>query len=371
MREMIAAFRKLGHEIVLAAADTSGDRRPDEDFEVVRLPCPKSRTLGLDGRYMLANMRARGVLREIADRFRPDAIYERTALYFTAGEWLERQTGLPRILEINALLAEEQRSRLHFPSMAARQEARVLRNSRATSAISECLKKMIVNLQVDPNTIRLFPMAVDPTRFRLSPEPNFRRRELGWPDDVTVIGYVGSMNTYHRPNWFMDLAEKMLRRDEKSIRFIVVGGSAVKVQRHRSRLYKYVEKGLVHFCGTVPQSEMVSWLSCVDVILVPGAAPQATPTKIYETASVGRSLIAPATDPIIELCGADAPNLFTPNDFNSLEERVREFLNSRTKFDDFAVKLREKVTTVHTWENNATGLVNWFQELGAKPRVWK
>ncbi|MEO8376317.1 MAG: glycosyltransferase [Candidatus Sumerlaeota bacterium] len=118
MREMIAAFRKLGHTILLAAADTGGDRRPDEDFEVVRLPCPKSRTLGIDGRYLLANMRARAALKQIADRFQPDAIYERTSLYFTAGEWLEKQTGLPRILEINALLAEEQRSRLHFPSMA-------------------------------------------------------------------------------------------------------------------------------------------------------------------------------------------------------------------------------------------------------------
>ncbi|MCC6546246.1 glycosyltransferase [Candidatus Sumerlaeota bacterium] len=368
MREMIAAFRKLGHTVLLAAADTGGDRRPDEDFEVSRLPCPRSRMLGIDGRYLLANLRARAVLRQIADRFRPDAIYERSSLYFTAGEWLEKQTGLPRILEINALLADEQRSRLHFPSMAARYEARILRNSRATSAISECLKSMITKLKVDPGTIRLFPMAVDPARFKLSSEPNFRRRELGWPDDVTVIGYVGSMNTYHRPNWFMDLAEKMLRRDEKSIRFIVLGGSAVKVQRHRSRLYKFVEEGLVHFCGTVPQSEMVSWLSAMDVVLVPGAAPQATPTKIYETASVGRPLIAPATDPIIELCGRDAPNLFTPNDFNSLEDRVRDFLQSRTKFDEFAAALRQKVTTVHTWENNATGIINWFHELGAKTR---
>jgi glycosyltransferase involved in cell wall biosynthesis len=141
----------------------------------------------------------------------------------------------------------------------------------------------------------------------------------------------------------------------------------VKVQRHRSRLYKWMEEGLVHFCGTVPQSEMMSWLSSMDAILVPGAAPQATPTKIYETAAVGRPLIAPATDPIIELCGPDAPNLFKPNDYKSFEDRVRAFLTDRQVFIDFARKLREKVITKHTWECNATGLLNWFGELAARP----
>jgi len=368
MREMIGAFRGLGHEVCLACADIAGDRRPEEDFPLVKLPRPASRLLGTDGRYLLANHLAKSVLKRVVYDFQPDAVYERSALYFSAGEWLSNRFKLPRVLEVNSILSHEQNQRLHLSSFAWKAELSLLRNSMATAAISGYMSRQLDALGCDPQRIRAFPMAVDPKRFRLPVDPEHRRHELQWPDGDIVLGYVGSMNSYHRPNWFMDLAEKVLRRSEKGVRFLIVGGTALKVQRHRSRLLRWVEQGLVHFTGSVPQAEMTGWMAAMNVVLVPGAAPQSTPTKIFEAAAVGRPVILPATEPIKELCGQEAHFLFRPNDFRSFEKKVREFITDPDDFTRPAAVLQRKIIAEHTWERHARDIVHWLTELQGERR---
>lgn len=363
LREMIAAFRHLGHEVCLAAADLSGDRRPEENFRAEKLPQPLSRKLGIDGRYLLANFLARKPLLELARDFKPDAIYERSSLYFGSGEWLATKLGIPRVLEVNALLSEEQQTRLHFPGFAHQREARLIRRAAGVAAISNYMVKRLVALGRPASQTRPFPMAVDPARFHPVEDPQERRRALGWAPDDIVLGYVGSMNHYHRPIWFMDLAEKLLRKGAP-VRFLVVGGSASKIERFRGRLLRWVNEGRVHFEGSVPQEQLSSWLAAMDAILVPGAAPQSTPTKIFEAAAVGCPLLLPATEPIAELCGPNANYLFRPEDFNSFEDKVKAFLGDPSPFRTDAKALQEKVLAHHTWEQHARELADWFSELG-------
>ncbi|CAN5321169.1 hypothetical protein BH09SUM1_BH09SUM1_14020 [soil metagenome] len=363
MREMIAAFRGLGHEICLAASDLSGDRRDEEDFQTVKLPTSSSRLLGHDGRYVWANRQARAPLEEAVRTFRPDAIYERSALYFGAGAWLAKKHGLPRIMEVNALLAEEQRTRLHFAGAARKFEENLLRKATAIAAISNQMCGQLKELGCDPARLRPFPMAVDPSRFHPSPRPNAHRKSLNWPADAVVLGYVGSMNSYHRPSWYVDFAEKILRRAERDVRFLIVGGTPDKIQRYRSRLLKWEEEGRVLFTGSVPQAEMVGWLSAMDAVLIPGASPQSTPTKIFETAAVGRPMLLPATEPISEICGADSIFLFKANDFRSFEDKVRDYLARPRIYDAAAEEFRNFVVEKHTWEQHARRLVEWFQRM--------
>ncbi len=364
MREMIASFRKLGHEVMLASADPGGDRRPDEqDIPTVKLPAPTSRLLGFDGRYLLANRLARGTLRRAAHSFRPDAIYERFALYFAAGDWLARKYAIPRILEVNALLSEEQRDRLHYPQWALKTELNVIRRAEAIASISRYMIEELARRGIDTSNARPFSMAVNPDRFLPAPDPEVRREQLGWTAGEIVLGYVGSMNVYHQADWFMDLAEKMLRRGEDRVRFLIVGGSATKVEKHRGRLVRWVDQGRVHFTGSVPQSELGGWISAMDAVLIPGASPQSTPTKIFESAAVGRPIILPATEPIREICGGDAPYLFPPQDFSAFEARVRNFLSAPESFHQPARRLQQRVLSDYTWDRHAAQLAEWLQAL--------
>lgn len=367
VREMIAALRAEGHEVALAAANLGGDRRREEDFPVYALPAPASRKLGLDGRYILASWLAGKVLRRVVGEFRPEALFERSAAYFTAGMRLARQTGLPRIVEVNALMHREMATRLHFRSMARRAEMTLIGSADGLAVISRTMGRELEKLGFDPARIRPFPMAVDPKRFQPPDDPNVRRRELGWSADDFVVGYAGSMNAYHKPRRFVEFARKLLEGEgDKAPRFLFVGGSDEKVARYRAQLEQWVESGSVHFTGTVPQAEMKSWLAAMSVLLVPGAAAQSTPTKIFEAAAVGCPVILPATEPICEIAGAEAPFLFDEDSETDMAAKVDTFRNRPDLFGQALEDFRKRVLRDFTWENHARRIAEWFEELGIR-----
>jgi glycosyltransferase involved in cell wall biosynthesis len=246
-------------------------------------------------------------------------------------------------------------------------EHRLIMKVPRVAAISRYLLRQFEAFGKPSSQLRVYSMAVNPARFQRAPNRDELRRGLGWPEDVIVLGYIGSMNHYHRPTWFMELAEKFYRRDQHNVRFLVVGGSSSKVERYRGRLMKLVEEDRVRFVGSVPQEELGRWISVMDAVLVPGAAPQSTPTKIYESAAVGAPLILPATEPIEELCGKEAPYLFKPGEFKDFENRVRQFCQNPADFNAPAKELHERVLREHTWEQHARELVEWLQDSRMSP----
>ncbi|MCB2154544.1 glycosyltransferase family 4 protein [bacterium] len=365
LREMIAAFRRAGCKVALAASDLSGDRREDEDFPTHKLPRPTAKILGSDGRYWLADRGANGVLRNAAVRFRPDAIFERSALYFRAGERLAGSFRIPRLLEVNTLLSEELRNRLHWPKAAARAEEQTIRAASGICAISDVMRDRLVSeFNLPAEGVRTFTMAVDPGRFKPRGRAAIVRKKLDIDLDTPLIGFVGSMNHYHKPAWFMDLVER-LATEQRNVQFALVGGSDAKVSKYRSRAAQ-IEGARVHFEGTVPQDELADWIEAMDLVVIPGAAPQSTPTKIFEVAAIGTSLVLPATVPISKLCkGAAEDLLFPEEDFDALVQRVSGWLDNREALTDATKALRETVLAEYTWDHHAKEIIAWFESLRA------
>ena len=164
VRETCHALMRYGHEVLLvtpAPGDPSGVCVP---MEVV--PAPQSKLLGADLRHVLLNRRIATALRRVIREIRPDVVYERYSLYQTAGQQACRAAGLPRILEVNTLLAQEQSRRLRFPGWAARVERRLWRREKAIIAVSTTLKRlMIESAGLDESAMAGFvisPVAVEP-----------------------------------------------------------------------------------------------------------------------------------------------------------------------------------------------------------------
>ena len=364
LREMIAAFRRAGCAVALAASDLSGDRREDEDYPAYKLPRPTAKILGMDGRYWLSDRMANGVLRDAVVRFRPDAIFERSALYFRAGERLAKSFKLPRLLEVNTLLSEELGNRLHWPRAAHRAEEQTIRAADGICAISDVMRdRLVAGLGLGPDRVRTFTMAVDPRRFAPRGRAGIVRQRLGVGLDTPLIGFVGSMNHYHKPAWFMDLVER-LAADGREAVFALVGGSDAKVEKYRNRAEAIAGNVRVHFEGTVPQNELADWVEAMDLVVIPGAAPQSTPTKIFEVAAIGTPLVLPATQPIAQLCAGGAEGLLFPeDDFGALVQRVNDWLDDRDALKAPAQALREKVLAEYTWDHHAKEIVAWFETL--------
>ncbi len=363
IREMIRGLRQEGHTVTLAASNLEGDRRADEDFATVALPRPSSKMIGSDGRGILASRAARPILEAAAQAVRPEVVYERLSLYFTAGEWLARRTGLPRILEVNSLLAEEQHTRLHFPKAAGRIERQLILHADGVAAISETMRQRLIAMGVRPDRVRVFSMAVDPRRFAARGLGPTMRKAAELPPKAHVIGFVGSMNHYHKPAFFRRLIATLIEED-REVAGLVVGGTEIKVEKHGSKLSEGVRAGRVRFVGTVPQEDLPGWMEAMDLIVVPGAAPQSTPTKIFEAAAVGRPMILPATEPLRALChGGGEPLLFAPESFESLLAAVRSWRRDPSAVLAASAWLRERILRDHTWQGEARRLAEWFSEL--------
>jgi glycosyltransferase involved in cell wall biosynthesis len=363
LREMIGGLRAGGNEVILAAANLEGDRRADENFPTVTWELPTSRLIGSDGRAILSSSRSRRMLRAAIKEHRPDVIYERLALYYTAGAEIADLTGLPRLLEVNALLSEEQATRVHLPEVAARVERRVLLGATGIAAISEIMRERLVEIGVPSDRIRVFSMAVNPARFVPTGAGPALRAQAGLRPDAIVLGFVGSMNHYHKPKLFRRLLKKLLPENDR-LAGVFVGGSESKVDRLEDQLDSFVQAKRVHFEGTVPQEALSGWMEAMDLIVVPGAAPQSTPTKIFEAAALGRPILLPDTVPIRTLCRGGAEALmFAEDSIDSLVDAVQRWLADPRPVAEALAVLRERVLRDHTWEGEARRLTAWFGEL--------
>ena len=126
--------------------------------------------------------------------WRPDLIVERHSLYSDAGFQLSDRLGLPWILEVNAPAVTERAAyeELPAPAEARRWEQRVLRAAQLVVAPSRSLCRWL-HEQVGCRQVRWLPNGT-----ALPPGDRSRgRAALGLPDDVPVVGFVGSMRPWH------------------------------------------------------------------------------------------------------------------------------------------------------------------------------
>ncbi len=111
VEELVAALRGLGHEVLVVGPGFYEHAQFGGESNLVawirsRLPVVVGELAEL-----LYTIPAWWRLRAACRRFRPDLIYERYNLYYLAGTWVARGSGVKLFLEVNSPLVEE-RTRL-------------------------------------------------------------------------------------------------------------------------------------------------------------------------------------------------------------------------------------------------------------------
>lgn len=372
LRELARAFTRLGYRVCVATAGPVETIPPECPFEVLPLPSfaggPGGRWLGFDGRLVLGSWAARRALVKTIVQKRPVFIYERWSLYGTAGAALARQFRLPRILEVNTLLSREARTRLHFPRWAERVERRVLRQAPMITAISPVMRDILVReIGVEPKRILVSPMGIDPARFH--PDVSgleHRRRVL--PDasgePPALLGYIGSFNSYHRPEWLLDLAAG-LRERGMTARVVVIGGVPQKVERHRAEARRRGIEDLLIYLGALDHAELPGWLLALDLMVVPGAAAHSSPTKIVEAAACGVPQVIPDYPPIRSLVGDLGEDVFfAPEDREGFITRVERTLRTLEPARETARRWAPEFARRHDWKCRAREIL---EAVGERP----
>lgn len=368
VRETCYSLSNAGHEVIVSIPEI-GDDKLARPVNYVVPPFFKSKKLGFDLRLYLNNYPQWFFFKSLIKKFKPEAIYERYSLYSWVGDSIERKFRLPRIVEINAPMAMQHKDRLRFPSYAQKIEEKIMRNSEAVIAVSEPLKEYLKELGVDKSKITVMPIAVDPDLFKPDTSGDKIRKQYNL-EDKTVYGYVGAFNYYHGIDNIYKLAGHFKKNDMKAVLFIV-GGEDYKVEKHKQKIIDANLDNYIIFAGSVSYEILPQYIAAMDIAMIFGHKHYASPTKLFEYASMEKPIIAPDFPPIRAVLdrGRDSENfIFKPDSDESLIEKADFLYNYPEKRHVLVKKIKDSVLLEHTWESNTLKVIEIFEKLKSLPK---
>jgi glycosyltransferase involved in cell wall biosynthesis len=382
VREMVAALRSRGHEVVVASPNLGeGNGVADgTDLHAVELDRLSEGAWKL-GRMLRRQSGSRlpNELREAAyngtllragsalvRKVRPDAIYERYSLLNLAGLLLARFWGLPHVLEVNApLRLERARTKgLALGGVAAVAERVLFGRTDVILTVSGALRRYVIERGAQPERTLVQPNGVDTRRFRPDRDGSRARARLGIPAEAVVAGFSGSLKPWHGTDVLVE-AFGALRARHPAARLLVIGegpqADALRRQVARLRI-----EPAVLFTGRVDHENIPELLCAMDIAVAPYRQVPGfyfSPLKIYEYMASGRAVVASAAGEIPDLVRPEETGLLcAPDDAGSLAAALSRLCESaalRQKLGDAA----RREALHHDWLEHASRVTRLIEQV--------
>lgn len=324
LQAVTRAFHELGHDVLLMGV--AGHGSADVDCQTWRLPHPgraegrqqESNKLALTERFAVEGG-------PVAGAFSPDVLYERLALFGTAGRRIASATGATHVLEVNTMLSREQaRWRgLHDVAEAAGREAQVLREVDHVVAVSEEVAEAVRSVR--GREVTTVPNGFDERLFGQPVDRPAVRRALGVGDADPLAVFVGTLRPWHG----VEHAVRALVHTPEAVRLVVVGDGPAATElaalAHR--------RGVAHrviLTGSLPHEQAVAVVRSADVGLAP--YPPLTdfafsPLKVYEYLAAGIPFVGSDLGQISALAAEyGSGTLVPPGDDVALAGGIRRVL---------------------------------------------
>jgi glycosyltransferase involved in cell wall biosynthesis len=347
VQELLRAYRRLGHEVILVAARVEGTPPADlEDVEVVEL----GRARGADtARRELAAMavdeRAERVLAGIDGLA---LVHERYSLWGGAGIRVATNRGVPGVLEVNAPLIDEQATHreLVHRQLATQRLLATVRQATTVTAVSEPVADWVrAHAPEVADAVHVIANGVDTDRIRPA--------EAGGRRPFTV-GFVGNLRPWHGVETLID-AVAQLRTRVPDARILLVGDG-----KARTELEAAAETaGVPLTCtGALRPADVPAQLHRMDVACAPypagDAAAYFSPLKVLEYLAAGVAVVASDTGQLPELldhgrCGV----LVAPGDAAALAAGLGVLAADPSRRAELGRAGRAKVVEHHRWRDVA------------------
>ncbi len=353
VEELVAALRSLGHEVLVVGPGFYEQARFGGESRLV--PWIRARLPAVVGELaeLAYNLPAWWRLRAAFRRFRPELIYERYNLYYLAGTWLARSSGVKLFLEVNAPLVEE-RSRfgqLRLRWLAAVLERYVWRSATKVLVVTGALQQAAVAAGVPPEHIAVVPNGIDPAQFSGLPA-----REAG--EGPLVLGFVGFVRDWHG----LDAVIAAMAAEHRGpdLRLVVVGdGPARAALEQQAAVLGVADR--VTFTGLQPREAIPGLVAGFDIALQPLVVSYASPLKIFEYMAAGRAIVAPDQPNIREvLRDGETAVLFDPAEAGAMWRAIRRLAGDAALQRRLGEAARAEIARRdYTWRGNAARVVAW------------
>ncbi|HQT63821.1 MAG: hypothetical protein B7Z75_02230 [Acidocella sp. 20-57-95] len=324
VRAFITAAAALGHEVLLICANLGAGNVPPP-ARIVELPVRSEPELlraeavfwSLSETILDDPIARRELARLAYDRalsaqvmailtrenFTPDVVYERHALFHQAGAEIAARLDVPRLLEVNAPLVDEQaRFRgLCLRGVAQARERASYQGAACVIAVSAAVAAHVQDIAGPGCDVKTVPNGVDLTRFGQSSAGTAIRAKLNI-GAAPVIGFIGSFKPWHGMGFLLD-AVAAQGVALASARILAVGdGPDLAALRERAAAPDLA--GRLILPGRVAHAEIPDWLAAMDITVAPYLDQPDfyfSPLKIVESLAAGKPVVAPAIGQISQL----------------------------------------------------------------------
>ena len=363
IREMVKAFRALGHEV----------RVIGPTGEIQAQPSRKSRILERIKRmiphalYELLELSYTGYCflktAQAIRSFRPDFIYDRYIIFNAGAVLAGRAFRVPVCLEVNAPLAKERSiepdERLVFQKLASWMEGWICANATETIVVSTPLKDYLESIGVPRGKCIVMANGVDPERFSPRPRNEALLRELGIPAGALVVGFTGILRPWHGLELLIDATASMVKRGRRI--FLLIVGDGPYRSSLEGRIAELGISACVRITGRLPHEKVPEYVSLFDVAVSPRATFYASPMKVIEYMALGKPVVVPRTPNFLDIIDEGVNGVtFEDGSAAALEKALVDLSDSPGACKDLGAKSRRKVESRLNWRWNATEVCRLF-----------
>ncbi len=354
-----SALAAMGNDVMLIGV--AGHGGPPGGMDAVLVQHPGwSKGIRRELRKLSTVERVVHEAREPLARFAPEVVYERLALFGTAGQRLAAATRAVHVVEVNALLAEEEAQwrGLKLTGLARRRERFVLKGAHLRVVVSDEAAAAVDAAAPDGPTAVL-PNGFDGSMFESLPSRHEARKFLGLPTDRPLVGFAGSLRPWHGLEAAVDALAEL------PTVFLAVAGEGEVRTGLEKRAQRLGVAERVLWVGQLPHRLIPGFLAAVDAALLPYPALPGfafSPLKLYEYLAAGTPVVASDLGQIrTALEGGRWGGLVRAGDPAALAAGIRRVLDDPVQAGQIAADARRMAFREHTWERRARTLTELLE----------
>ncbi|HEY5522957.1 MAG TPA: glycosyltransferase family 4 protein [Desulfuromonadaceae bacterium] len=186
------------------------------------------------------------------------------------------------------------------------------------------------------------------------------RRELGIPDDVKLVVYLGLFNRYQGVDLLLDVIS-LVKIKAPDVRFLLMGFPEKEYQRKATEMDI---DDVITFTGRVSYDRAPFFLSAGDLAVSPKLAQTEANGKLFNYMACGLPTVVFENQINREILGDDGIYVEHGNTF-SLAETIISTIHNSERMSSLSDNVRERAVGKHSWSARSRQLVSIYRTLPA------
>jgi glycosyltransferase involved in cell wall biosynthesis len=364
--EMVNAFRKLGHEVLLMGPGV--EKGPGEEKKSNRFVWVKNifRGPAYELVELAYNLFAFRNFNNVIREFKPDFIYDRYITFNYSAVAAGRRNKIPVFLEVNAPLAYERDNEpdetLYLKKIAYGIEKKVCCDASKTIVVSTPLKDYLLSMGVPEEKVYVLPNGVNTDNFFPRPKSERLMQELHLDTNDIVIGFVGILRPWHGIDILLE-AFKRVNDENPDSKLLLVGDGHIRNEIEK-RAEKIGVKDKLIITGRVPHDKVAEYVALFDIAISPKATFYASPMKIIEYMAQQKAVVAPDMANLRDLINNGKNGvLFEPESVESISATLKTLVADNSQREALGGQALSAVSNKLNWVANAQSVIDAFYKL--------